>query len=166
MLKRGLFYTIIIALITVATYVVYKDNEVTTTVVPMENIEFDTTPNFTDKTIDDYILSSEHTVYVIFYDSYDSNSIYLFNTILPQLMEKHGLEHLDNFVYCDLTDYASQSDITKNHWGFYDTPALAALSNDNGAINVLSIHYCDSTFNMTVDTVENWMINNDLLPNG
>ncbi|MBQ9037086.1 MAG: hypothetical protein IJ115_06520, partial [Erysipelotrichaceae bacterium] len=74
MLKRGLFYTIIIAMITVATYVVYKDNEVTTMVVPMENIEFDTTPNFTDKTIDDYILSSGHTVYVIFYDSYDSNS--------------------------------------------------------------------------------------------
>ena len=102
MLKRGLFYLIIIALISSFTYKVYVDNQTSTAVIEMEKINFNTSPGYTVATVDKYVETSAEDVHIVFYNSEDPNSIYLFNAILTQLLKQHRMKSFDSLSYCDL----------------------------------------------------------------
>lgn len=164
MLKRGLFYLIIIALISSFTYKVYVDNQTSTAVIEMEKINFNTSPGYTVATVDKYVETSAEDVHIVFYNSEDPNSIYLFNAILTQLLKQHRMKSFDSLSYCDLKGTDLTSEQTRERWGFFDYPALVTLVNEDGKVRVTSVIEWDESHSLTTSSVENWMINNRLLP--
>lgn len=164
MLKRGLFYLIIIALISSLTYKSYVDNQTSTAVIEMEKINFNTNPSFSIDTVDNYVITSAEDVHIVFYDSEDPNSIYLFNAVLTNLLKQHRMKSFDSLAYCDLNGSDLTSEQTRERWGFFDYPALVTMINDEGKIRVTSIIEWDESHSLTSSSVENWMINNGLLP--
>ena len=163
MLKRGLFYLIIIALICSLTYKVYLNNQTETAVIELEKIKFNTSPSYTVDTVDQYIAASAEDVHIVFYDSEDTNSIYLFNVVLTQLLKQHKLKSFDSLSYCDLHGNEFTSEQTRERWGFFDYPALVTIVSEDGKNKVTSVIEWDEYHNLTVSSVENWMINNRLL---
>ncbi len=169
MFKRFCFYTIIIAIIVGSCYRLYQYFDSNTSIVVSgESIEYDIPVRYTSNSIDSYISSHEEAVAIVFYDSTNTNCIYLFNSIFTSIEADYGDTAFDDFIFCDLTDYLSQEDLnvtdTKNHWGFYEVPTLALLQYDTtGVINVVSILEWSNESPLSYDTIVAWLTENELL---
>ncbi|MBR2791856.1 MAG: hypothetical protein IKE12_04235, partial [Erysipelotrichaceae bacterium] len=115
-------------------------------------------------TVDKYVETSAEDVHIVFYNSEDPNSIYLFNAILTQLLRQHRMKSFDSLSYCDLKGTDLTCEQTRERWGFFDYPALVTLVNEDGKVRVTSVIEWDESHSLTTSSVENWMINNRLLP--
>ncbi len=164
MLKRFIFYSLIFVVICGFTYRIYDQSKPQTVITVIEPINYNISPYYTSEDIDEYIIKAEKSVNVLFYDSQDLNSVYVFNSILTRIKADYGVTDFANLVYCDFTDYqASQITTTKNHWGFYDTPALINLSLEGRIIKVNSALEWTESNPLTYKSVENWLINNKII---
>lgn len=163
MVKRTIFYTLMVFLIAALVYIDFQHNRPAEAVVTIDPIDYTISPQYNVDSIDPYITSSPDTVKVLFYRSDDPSSVYLFNTILNQILADYGLESFDDLVYCDLTGYTPASaNETRNRWGFYEIPALAAIRYSNGNYDFVSVLQWGEGGLTRVD-VENWLKVNGVL---
>lgn len=165
MWKRAVFYALIAAVIALFTYNIYSENAPNTMKVSNQPIQYNTVPLFTYKTIDAEIKNHDGALTVVFFNSEDSNSIYLFNVILNEVLNTHNLQMLNNVVYCDLRDMkTSEITETKNRWGFYEYPAIVHMEYKNNLIQINSSIEWSSGSNLTYEAVNNWLLNNKIIP--
>ena len=166
MLKRTIFYIVMFLFLCGTTAGVYFYNAPNTIKVVSNQIQFNIVPRFTYNTIDNYIIEKNQTINVIFYQNEDSQSLYLFDTILTDILNQHDLDAFSNLVYCDLTDVEDlDSNETKNRWGFYAMPALINFSIKDGLIVVNSSLDCSDIDSINQQRVEVWLSNNNAIPN-
>ena len=164
MLKRFIFYSLVLAVICGVTYRIYDVSKPQTVNTVIEPINYNIAPYYTSEDIDEYIISAGKSVNVLFYDSHDLNSVYVFNSILTRIKVDYGISSFENLVYCDFTDYqAAHITTTKNHWGFYDTPAFINLSLEGRIIKVNSALEWTENNALTYKNIENWLINNNII---
>ena len=165
MLKRFAVYSVVLLLVFGAVFMVWKHYTPEIIEVTPEEITYNVSPVYNHNTIDSYIKNNPDGVVVFFYNSYDTNSIYVFNHLLTTIAETHGMRSLPNIVFCDLTNADSNTILSsKNHWGFYQYPAFSNIRyEDNRMVITSSLEWSISNI-MTRSSVENWLINNGVLP--
>ncbi|MBQ7223537.1 MAG: hypothetical protein IJS38_03095 [Erysipelotrichaceae bacterium] len=164
MIKRFIFYLTVSALLVVGTYRFYKSYQPKEAEVVKETIQFRISPLFYEQSIDDYIMTADGSVCILFYQEDSLNSLYVFDTILARILEQYNLKSLDNLVYCNLTEISDASiTYTKNHWGFYTMPAFVNLQYKEGVLTVHSSLEWNSASTLTYAMVENWLINNKII---
>lgn len=165
MIRRFFFYLFLTVIVIGSTYYVYRKNAPDDIDIITEPIQYEISPVFTADTIDQAIIDHEGAVNVIFYDSDNTNSVYFFNSILAVLKDKTGYGELSNTIFCNLEDSESR-DMTenKNHWGFYNCPALVCIEYKEGILDVSSSLEWSDTNHLTTATVEAWLKNNEAIP--
>ncbi len=164
MIKRFIFYLAMSVLLVMGTYRFYKSYEPKEAEVVKETIQFRISPLFYEQSIDDYIMTADSNVCILFYQEDNMNSLYVFDTILARVLEQYNLKSLDKLVYCNLTEISDSSiTYTKNHWGFYTMPAFVNLQYKEGVLTVHSSLEWSSVSNLNYATIENWLISNKVI---
>ena len=165
MLKRFTLYSILILSLILAVFGVYRHYTPEIIEITPEEIVYNVNPNFNHLTIDSYITNrGEQGSIIFFYNSYDTNSIYVLNNILPQILEKYHLNALPQVVFCDITNIDNSTMMTtKNHWGFYQYPAFSNITYTANMTQIVSSLEWNNANIMTFENVENWLINNNIL---
>lgn len=101
---------------------------------------------------------------VIFFDSTSINSQYLFNIILNEIMTNNEILKIENLVYVDLAGFdISEYGSFRLKYGFSSTPACANMSYSEGLIVVNSIIEESNNSILTIQIVQNWLVNNGLI---
>lgn len=163
MFKRGLLYILVLALVGFGVYRVYEIYAPDVIDYIPESIDYNISPLYNQNTIDDYIISQPHDVCVVFYRSQATNSIYLFNKVFKRILQDYNLTSIEGIVFCNTDTLEATENETKNHWGFYQTPALVRIvAQDNILETISSLEWSD-TNSLTYDQVVNWLKTNDLL---
>ncbi len=164
MYKRIIFYTITLILISAITFIVYIDNKPANVQLQQELIQYNINPLFDDKTIDKEIMDHEGAFNIVFFNSSDNKTPFLFNNLLSNILADYKLESFDNVVYCDLKDMdTAEITETKNRWGFFEYPALVNLEFKDGIINVNSALEWSATSNLSYSNIEKWLTDNEVI---
>ena len=163
MIKRVIFYTFSLLLVTLGVFGVYKAYAPDIIEYIPETIEYNITPLYNQNTIDDYILSQSDDCFVIFYNSQNTNSIYFFNKILNRIKSEKELTSFPNLVFCNVDSLTVSENETKNHWGFYQTPAIVRIKANDKVLEVVSSLEWSDTNSLTYEEVIDWMVKNNLI---
>jgi hypothetical protein len=87
MIKRAVFYTFVLLLVSFGVYRVYQEYAPDVIEYIPETIDYQISPLYNQNTIDDFIINSKKECFVMFYKSYGTNSIYVFNKIMARILE-------------------------------------------------------------------------------
>ena len=163
MFKRAVLYTLVLFLTGFGVYSVFREYAPDVIDYVPETINFTVSPLYNQNTIDDYLLSQSQDSFVLFYKSQATNSIYLFNKLLTRLITEYEIQSIDGLVYCNVDTLESSENETKNHWGFYQTPALVRIKASDNVLEVISSLEWSDTKSLTYEEVENWLKTNELI---
>ena len=164
MIKRAVFYTFVLLLVSFGVYRVYQEYAPDVIEYIPETINYQISPLYNQNTIDDYLLNCEEDCFVMFYKSYGTNSIYVFNKIMSKILEEYQLESIDKLIFCNMDTLESTETETKNHWGFYQTPAFVRIKPEDNVLQIVSALEWSNTNSLSYDEVVSWMKTNELLP--
>ncbi len=164
MIKRGIFYTLIIVLIVFGVYQIYQSYKPKETVNPVLEINYEFDEVLTIEQFNELIINSEEPLNVIFFDSSSINSQYLFNTILTEIMQNNEIEKIENLIYVNLVDFEiSEYSSFRLKYGFSSVPACANMSYTEGLIVVNSIIEETDNNIFTIQIVQDWLVKNKLI---
>ncbi len=164
MIKRAVFYTFVLLLVSFGVYRVYQEYAPDVIEYIPETIDYQISPLYNQNTIDDFIINSKEECFVMFYKSYGTNSIYVFNKIMARILEERQIEAIDKLVFCNMDTLESTETETKNHWGFYQTPAFVRIKPEDHVLQIVSALEWSNTNSLSYDEVVSWLTANDLLP--
>lgn len=169
MIKRTIFYTLFVAILTTGLYFSFKyfQPKVQKTDYLTNNINYSITKNdlYNLSDFNNYLMTnSPENINVIFYQENDINSQYLFDNILPQLYENYSIDSLDKVIYVTLEDNDYKNKPAFNStYGFSNVPALVNLTYKNGNIIINNILSDNDNQLVNYETVENWLLLNEII---
>ena len=163
MIKRGILYTLVLALVGFGVFSVYREYAPDVIDYVPETINYNIYPLYNQNTIDDYLLSQSQDSFVLFYKSQATNSIYLFNKLLTRLLQEYEIDQIDGLVFCNVDTMDLSENETKNRWGFYQTPALVRIKANDTVLEVVSSLEWSDTKSLTYEEVVNWLRTNELI---
>ncbi len=166
MFKRLIFYICVLAITATVVLNVYESYRVNL-FLPNEKQEInyggiEEAMSFED--FQKYIVEQEEAQLVIFYDSTDKNSAYMFNSVLPTLFEKYYLTELESFVLVDMENVEIEnSQIFKNRYGFSSLPALAKIQYEKGTLTVITSTYPEIDKLITDTQIEKFLLTTEVV---
>ncbi|HPW53691.1 MAG TPA: hypothetical protein PK631_04900, partial [Erysipelotrichaceae bacterium] len=159
-----IFYTLILVLISFGVFQIYQSYKPEETEKPVIEINYEFDKVLTIEQFNELIVDSEEALNVIFFDSTSINSQYLFNIILNEIMTNNEILKIENLVYVDLAGFdISEYGSFRLKYGFSSTPACANMSYSEGLIVVNSIIEESNNSILTIQIVQNWLVNNGLI---
>ncbi|MDI9540525.1 MAG: hypothetical protein QM204_03505 [Bacillota bacterium] len=164
MIKRIIFYVLVLTLIFFGVYKVYQSYKPKETENPVIEINYEFDIVLTIEDFNELIISSEEPLNVIFFDSSSINSQYLFNTILTEIMINNEIEKIENLIYVNLVDFdISEYSSFRLKYGFSSVPACANMSYSEGLIVVNNIIEESNNNILTIQMVQDWLVKNNLI---
>lgn len=164
MIKRSIFYTLVLALIFFGVYQIYQSYKPKETKNPVVEINYEFDKVLTIEEFNNLIINSEEPLNVIFFDSSSINSQYLFNTILKEIMLNNEIAKIENLVYVNLLGFdISEYSSFRLKYGFSSVPACANMSYIEGLIVVNSIIEEGNNNIFTIQIVQDWLVKNNLI---
>jgi len=165
MKKRLVFYITLIAVITVATFGVYRLYKPKPAVVAPSS--GDTTvlkADYTAATITDYLVTQAKPVTMLFYTAGTSDSSYIATSIITPLLTKHGATSLDGLVMVDMTGIdTSDTASIKSRFGFYSWPSFSTVQVADGVTTVKSVLEWNTDTPLTYAQAETWLVSQGIL---
>ncbi|MGI6608216.1 MAG: hypothetical protein ACOX1F_04470 [Erysipelotrichaceae bacterium] len=164
MIKRGIFYTLVLALIFFGVYQVYQIYKPEETENPGIEINYEFDNVLTIEEFNEMITSSQEPLNVVFFDSSSINSQYLFDVIIKEIMAENEIEKIENLIYVNLLDFdISEYGSFRSKYGFSSVPTCANMSYSEGLIVVNNIIEESNEKIFTIQIVQDWLVANKLI---
>ncbi len=164
MIKRFIFYTLILVLIFFGVYKIYQTYSPKESGNPVIEIDYEFDNVLTIEEFNQLIVNSEEPLNVIFFNSSSINSQYFFNTIIKEIMTANEIEKIENLVYVNLVDFdISEYSSFRLKYGFSSVPACANMNYIEGLIVVNNIIEESSNNVFTIQIVQDWLVKNNLI---
>ncbi len=163
MIKRIIFYSVILGLLLNFVYQVYQDyTPDTATVISTNPITYTFTNNYTFEEFEAYVTTTSEAVNVFFYQQDDVNSQYFFNITLPAIMADNNVSELEGVIYVDISDLTEDSVAVRSRYCITSIPSLVNLTYADSTITINSYL---STNNSTFDSasIEDWLASNNII---
>lgn len=164
MIKRSIFYILVLALISFGVYHIYQSYKPEEKFNPVIEIHYEFDKVLTIEEFNALILESKEPLNVIFFDSTSINSQYLFNIILKEIMTNNEIEKIENLVYVNLAGFdIAEYGSFRLKYGFSSVPACANMTYSEGLIVVNNIIEESNNNIFTIQIVQNWLLSNKLI---